>query len=55
MVVCVYLPRFELVVAAGGPDALAGRALALAPLLSSENPFVRQFLSGSAEGPLGMD
>src|SRR3977135_1920086 len=36
MVVCVYLPRFELVVAAGGPDALAGRALALAPLLSSE-------------------
>jgi protein ImuB len=36
MVVCVYLPRFELVVAAGGPDLLAGRALALAPLLSSE-------------------
>jgi protein ImuB len=36
MVACVYLPRFELVVAAGGADALAGRALALAPLLSSE-------------------
>jgi protein ImuB len=36
MVVCVYLPRFELVVAAGGPDALTGRALALAPMLSSE-------------------
>src|ERR1700681_4814499 len=35
MVVCVYLTRFELVVAAGGPDALAGRALALAPLLCS--------------------
>ena len=32
MVVCVYLPRFELVVAAGGPEALAGRALAVAPL-----------------------
>jgi protein ImuB len=32
MVVCVYLPRFELVIAAGGPEALAGRALALAPL-----------------------
>ncbi|HEX4188005.1 MAG TPA: hypothetical protein VHY83_08925 [Solirubrobacteraceae bacterium] len=36
MVVCVYLPRFELVVAAGGADALAGRSLALAPLLSTE-------------------
>ncbi len=24
-------------------------------MFSSENPFVRQFLSGSAEGPLGMD
>jgi protein ImuB len=32
MVVCVYLPRFELVVAAGGAGALAGRALAIAPL-----------------------
>jgi protein ImuB len=31
MVACVHLPRFELVVAAGGPQALAGRALALAP------------------------
>jgi len=31
MVVCVHLPRFELVVAAGGPGALAGRALAIAP------------------------
>jgi phospholipid/cholesterol/gamma-HCH transport system ATP-binding protein len=26
-----------------------------ARMFSSENPFVRQFLSGSAEGPLGMD
>jgi protein ImuB len=32
MVVCVHLPRFELVVAAGGPEALAGRALAIAPV-----------------------
>jgi protein ImuB len=32
MVVCVYLPRFELVIAAGGPETLAGRALAIAPL-----------------------
>ncbi len=31
MVVCVYLPRFALVLAAGGPEALAGRALAIAP------------------------
>src|SRR5580693_5012351 len=31
VVVCVYLPRFALVVAAGGPEALAGRALAIAP------------------------
>lgn len=31
MIVCVLLPRFELTVAAGGPGALAGRAIALAP------------------------
>jgi protein ImuB len=31
MVVCVRLPRFELVIAAGGPAALAQRPLALAP------------------------
>ncbi len=31
MVVCVHLPRFELIVAAGGAEALAGRALAIAP------------------------
>jgi protein ImuB len=31
VIVCVHLPRFELTVAAGGPEALAGRALAIAP------------------------
>src|SRR5258708_18027245 len=31
MVVCVHIPSFELTVAAGGAQALAGRALALAP------------------------
>jgi protein ImuB len=36
MVVCVHLPRFELVVAAGGPRALAGRALAIAPAPGGE-------------------
>jgi protein ImuB len=30
-VLCIHLPRFELVVAAGGAEALAGRALAIAP------------------------
>src|SRR5439155_9717674 len=32
MIVCVHLSCFELVIAAGGPQELAGRALALAPL-----------------------
>jgi protein ImuB len=36
MVVCVHLPRFELTVAAGGAEALAGRALAVAPAPGSE-------------------
>jgi len=36
MVVCVYLPRFELVIAAGGSEALAGKALAVAPLPGGE-------------------
>ncbi len=41
MVVCVYLPRFELAIAAGGrteiaQQALAGRALAIAPLPGGE-------------------
>lgn len=36
MVVCVHIPRFELTVAAGGAHALAGRALALAPMAGGE-------------------
>lgn len=36
MVVCVHIPRFELTVAAGGTQALAGRALALAPMAGAE-------------------
>jgi protein ImuB len=36
MVICIYLPRFELVIAAGGPEALAGQALAIAPLPGAE-------------------
>jgi protein ImuB len=31
-IVCVLLARFELVTAVGGPEALAGRALAIAPI-----------------------
>jgi protein ImuB len=37
MVVCVYIPRFALTVAAGGAKALAGRALALAPAAGGES------------------
>ncbi len=47
MVVCLHLPRFELVVAAGGPKALAGRALAIAPRPGVE-PRVGE-VSGGAE------
>jgi protein ImuB len=47
MVVCVYLPRFELVVAAGGSRELAGRALAIEPLLGSEQRVGE--VSGAAE------
>jgi protein ImuB len=47
MVVCVYLPRFELVVVAGGSQALAGRALAVAPLLGSDQRVGE--VSGAAE------
>src|SRR5580704_2157714 len=36
MVVCVHIPRFALTVAAGGAHALAGRALALAPMVGAE-------------------
>jgi protein ImuB len=48
MVVCIHLPRFELVVAAGGPRALAGRPLAIAPAPGGE-PRVGE-VSGAAEG-----
>jgi protein ImuB len=52
MVVCVYLPRFELVVAAGersraSRQALAGGALAVAPLVGSEQRVGE--VSGAAE------
>ncbi len=47
MVVCVHLSRFELIVAAGGAEALAGRALAIAPAPGSE-PRVGE-VSGAAE------
>ena len=36
MVVCIHLPRFELTVAAGSAQALAGKALALAPMAGGE-------------------
>ena len=36
MVVCVHLPRFELTVAAGGAEALAGHVLAIAPAPGGE-------------------
>lgn len=48
MIVCVYLPRFELTVAAGGPEALAGKALAIAP--SPGGPARVGEVSGTAEG-----
>jgi protein ImuB len=47
MIVCVYLPRFELVAAAGGSRALAGRALAVEPLLGAEQRIGE--VSGAAE------
>jgi len=52
MVVCVYLPRFELVVAAGGrseiaQQTLAGRPLAVAPQAGSEQRVGE--VSGAAE------
>jgi protein ImuB len=52
MVVCVYLPRFELVVAAGGPGTLAGRALAVAPAIGAGRSSAGQRVgevSGAAE------
>lgn len=36
MVACVYIPRFALTVVAGGAEALAGRELALAPMVGGQ-------------------
>ena len=47
MVVCVYMPRFELVLAAGGVRALVGRAVATAPTPGSEQRVGE--VSGAAE------
>jgi protein ImuB len=47
MVVCFHVPRFELVLAAGGAGALAGRALAIAPLPGCEQSVGE--VSGAAE------
>jgi protein ImuB len=47
MVACLHLPRFELVLAAGGAQALVGRALAIAPPTGSEQRLGEA--SGAAE------
>jgi protein ImuB len=47
MIVCVHLPRFELVAAAGGPEALSGLALAIAP--SGSGPARVGEVSGTAQ------
>jgi protein ImuB len=47
MVVCVYMPRFELVLAAGGARALVGRVVATAPMPGSEQRVGE--VSGAAE------
>jgi protein ImuB len=47
MIVCVHLPRLELVVAAGGSKTLAGRAVAVAPRTGSEQRIGE--VSGAAE------
>ena len=47
MVVCFHVPRFELVLAAGGAGALAGRTLAIAPLPGCEQCVGE--VSGAAE------
>jgi protein ImuB len=47
MIVCVHLPRFELVAAAGGPGALTGQALAIAP--SGSGPARVGEVSGTAQ------
>jgi protein ImuB len=47
MVACVYLPRFQLVVATGGAQTLTGRALAIAPQPGGEQRVGE--VSGAAE------
>jgi protein ImuB len=47
MIVCIHLPRFELSFAAGGAQALVGRALAIAPLPGGEQRIGE--VSGAAE------
>jgi protein ImuB len=47
MIVCVHFSRFELVLAAGGAQALVGRALAIAPPTGSEQRLGE--VSGAAE------
>lgn len=47
MILCVQLPRLALTVAAGGPQALAGRALAIAPSTATAQQIGA--VSGSAE------
>jgi protein ImuB len=47
VIVCVHYPRFELIHVAGGAQALAGRALALAPVPGSEQRLGE--VSGAAE------
>jgi protein ImuB len=56
MIVCIHLPRFELQIAAGGrssaaQQALAGRALALAPL---PGPAPRPSAAGGDPDPAGL-
>ncbi len=48
MIVCIHLPRFELVVATGGSGALASGAIAIAPAPGAQ-PRVGE-VSGAAEG-----
>src|SRR3954466_11999263 len=50
MVVCVLLPRFELVVAAGGREALLGEPVALAPELGKEQFIGEVSLAAEAFG-----
>jgi protein ImuB len=49
MIACILLPRFELTVAAGGPEALAGRALAIAGERRSAGSGLLGETSGGAE------